>query len=47
VINLEQERWYIVEAELGSHGTQEQIAPQVSRQMLQAIVQKPPIVVTD
>lgn len=33
VIDLENDQWYIVEVELGSHGTWNHIAPQVSRQL--------------
>lgn len=36
VIDLEGEEWYLVEAERGSHGTWEHIAPQVSKQFTAA-----------
>src|SRR5262245_3539539 len=33
VIDVQSEEWFVVEAELASHGTWEHIAPQISRQL--------------
>lgn len=33
VIDVESEEWFMVEAELASHGTWQHIAPQISRQL--------------